>query len=69
MPGHEAGQSAIADAFVRIKAAGKAIGILASDEASARNYVAQGADFVGVGTDVSILARGAEALARTFKMD
>ena len=69
MPGHEAVQSAIADAFVRIKAAGKAIGILASDEASARNYVAQGADFVGVGTDVSILARGAEALARTFKMD
>ena len=55
MPGHEAVQSAIADAFVRIKAAGKAIGILASDEASARGYVAQGADFVGVGTDVSIL--------------
>lgn len=68
-PGHSEVQAAISAAFKRIKASGKAIGILASDEASARYYTSQGADFIGVGTDVSLLARGAEALARTYKVD
>lgn len=66
-PLHSEVQAAVETAFSAIKRAGKAIGILASDEASARRYIEQGADFVGVGTDISLLARGAEALARTYK--
>ncbi len=56
--------AAISDAFERIAAAGKAIGILAFDEASVTAYVDLGARFVGVGGDVSILARGIRDAAR-----
>lgn len=66
-PAHERVQSAIEHAIGRIRHAGKAAGILIADEALARRYLALGATFVAVGTDVTILARGAEALAAKFK--
>jgi len=59
--------SAIGDAIKRIKACGKAPGILTPSEADARNWLECGALFVAVGADVVILARGAEALAAKFK--
>ena len=65
-PTHEVVQAAIDDAFDRIAACGKAIGILIADETLARRYLDRGASFVAVGTDVGLLARGAEALARRF---
>jgi 4-hydroxy-2-oxoheptanedioate aldolase len=60
--------AAIEDAIVRIIATGKAAGILASDEALARRCIELGCMFVAVGSDVGILARGAESLATKFKL-
>src|SRR5690348_1169817 len=57
----------IAKAIRRIRAAGKAPGILTPSEADARHWLECGALFVAVGADVGILARGAEALAAKFK--
>ena len=48
------------------KAAGKFVGVNAFAEASARRYMEWGADFVGVGADVALLARGSEALAAKY---
>src|SRR5262245_61322879 len=57
----------IDDAIRRIRKAGKAPGILTPNEADARHWLGCGALFVAVGSDVGILARGAEALAAKFK--
>jgi 4-hydroxy-2-oxoheptanedioate aldolase len=65
-PAHPAVQEAIEGAFQQVLAAGKAAGVLIADETLARRYLELGASFVAVGTDVTILARGAEALARRF---
>lgn len=66
-PGHAEVQEAIESGIAKIRDAGKAAGILIADEALARRYLDLGASFVAVGTDVTILARGAEALARRFR--
>jgi 4-hydroxy-2-oxoheptanedioate aldolase len=50
-----------------IRGLGNAPGILTSDEALARRYIDAGCLFTAVGVDISILARGAEALAARFK--
>jgi 4-hydroxy-2-oxoheptanedioate aldolase len=60
-------RTAIDDAFARTKRAGKAAGILMTVEADAQRYLKQGVEFVAVGSDVGLLARGAEALAAKFK--
>jgi 4-hydroxy-2-oxoheptanedioate aldolase len=57
----------IDDAIRRIRKSGKAPGILTPNEADARHWLECGALFVAVGSDVGILARGAEALAGKFK--
>jgi len=67
--GHPDVQAAIADAIRRIRAAGKAPGILTPDEALAREYLKQGALFVAVGLDTNLLARGTATLAARFKGD
>lgn len=65
-PGHPEVQAAIEGGIASIRAAGKAVGMLIADEALARRYLELGASFVAVGTDITILARGAEALAGRF---
>jgi 4-hydroxy-2-oxoheptanedioate aldolase len=65
-PGHPEVVEAIESAIGRIRATGKAPGILMIDEARARRCLELGCVFVAVGTDVTVLARGAEALARKF---
>jgi 4-hydroxy-2-oxoheptanedioate aldolase len=59
--------AAIEDAIRRIRACGKAAGILTGDEALARRYIELGCAFTAVGSDIGILARGAENLAAKFK--
>ncbi len=66
-PMHPQVVAAIEDAVARILACGKAAGILVGDEALARRYIEIGCTFVAVGSDIGILARGAEALAAKFK--
>ncbi len=66
-PNHPDVQRAIEDGIARIVKAGKAPGILTSDEAQARHYLSLGALFVAVGLDTQILARQTSALATRFK--
>ncbi len=55
-------QAAMAQVFGAAKAAGKAIGILAPVEADARRYMAMGATFVAVGSDLGVFRAGTQAL-------
>lgn len=66
-PTHPDVVAAIEDAVRRIRACGKPAGILVGDETLTRRYIEIGCAFVAVGSDVGILARGAEALAAKFK--
>ncbi len=62
-PRHPEVVAAIEGAIARILACGKASGILLTEESEIRRVIALGARFVAVGVDVTVLARGAEALA------
>lgn len=59
--------AAIESAFTRIRACGKAPGVLTADEALAQRYLDAGALFVAVGADQSLLRHSASALASRFK--
>jgi len=64
--GHPDVQAAIADGIARIRAAGKAPGILATTEAAARHWLAAGALFVAVGADTMLLDAAARQLLARF---
>jgi 4-hydroxy-2-oxoheptanedioate aldolase len=64
---HPEVQATILDAIHRIRAAGKAPGILTGIEADAHRWLDAGALFVAVGSDLSLLARHTEALGARFK--
>lgn len=66
-PGHPEVEAAIVDALGRITRAGKAAGILTTDDALARRYLDLGATFVAVGLDSNLLARATSQLAAKFK--
>jgi 4-hydroxy-2-oxoheptanedioate aldolase len=66
-PGHPEVQAAIDDAVTRIVKGGKAAGILTTDNALARHYLALGATFVAVGLDGNLLVRATNQLAAEFK--
>ena len=63
---HPAVLAAIEDAIARINRAGKAAGILTTDETLAKHYLELGALFVAVGLDTSLLAQHTSALASRF---
>jgi len=65
--GHPQVQEAIREAARRIRAAGRAAGILATDERVARIYMEWGYNFVAVGVDTLLLARETSALAGRFR--
>jgi 4-hydroxy-2-oxoheptanedioate aldolase len=66
-PGAPEVRRVIADAVSRIRATGKAAGILNFDVAEAKSLIAAGFSFVAVGSDGGLLARRSEALAREFR--
>jgi 4-hydroxy-2-oxoheptanedioate aldolase len=66
-PAHPKVQAAIEDGIQRILKAGKAAGVIATDEALARRYLACGASFVAVGVDALLLMRASRDLAARFK--
>lgn len=66
-PGHLEVVAAIEQAIARIKACGKPPGILTGDERLARRCIELGCLFTAVGSDVGILARGADQLAARFR--
>jgi 4-hydroxy-2-oxoheptanedioate aldolase len=65
---HAEVQSAIRAAIGRIRDCGKAAGILATDDATARRYIEWGTLFTAVGMDAMILARETERLAARFRI-
>ncbi len=65
--GNPAFRPVLEDAMRRIKATGKAPGILTGDEALARRCIELGCLFTAVGADSGILARGSEQLATKFR--
>jgi 4-hydroxy-2-oxoheptanedioate aldolase len=66
-PGHAEVQQAIEDAIRRIRSAGRAAGILSTDETQSRHYLALGCAFVAVGLDGNLLMRATQDLAGKFK--
>jgi 4-hydroxy-2-oxoheptanedioate aldolase len=66
-PKHPDVLKVIDESIARIRACGKAAGILTGDEALAQHYVAQGCLFVAVGADQNVLRDSATALANRFK--
>ena len=64
---HAEVQAALEDAVTRLKAVGKPAGILTLNEEEAKRYIGWGYTFVAVGSDIGLLGRGADALAKRFK--
>jgi 4-hydroxy-2-oxoheptanedioate aldolase len=66
-PKHPDVQAAIKDAAERIRAAGKSAGTLAGNVDDVEYLFGLGYNFTATGSDVGILARGAENIAARFK--
>jgi 4-hydroxy-2-oxoheptanedioate aldolase len=60
-------QKTISDTIRPIRAAGKAGGYLTANEDEAKKRLAEGFQFVAVGSDLGLLVKGADALAKHFK--
>jgi 4-hydroxy-2-oxoheptanedioate aldolase len=65
--GHAEVRGAIRDAFAVIRAAGRAAGAISADEALAREYEAEGCNFLALGTDTGLLAAASAALISRFR--
>ena len=66
-PGHPVVRAAMSDAFAVIRAAGKAAGAISADEALAREYEAEGCNFLALGTDTGLLAAATAAAISRFR--
>jgi 4-hydroxy-2-oxoheptanedioate aldolase len=66
-PAHPEPQQAMQDAVTRLKKMGKPAGILTGNEDEIRRYISWGYTFVAVGSDIGLLGRGADMLAKKFK--
>jgi 4-hydroxy-2-oxoheptanedioate aldolase len=66
-PSHHEVRARIDDAIERIARAGKAPGILCTEETLARHYLARGVRFAAVGVDTTLMAQAMRALAARFK--
>src|SRR5215475_4820096 len=65
--GHAEVQAALEDAVKRLKKIGKPAGILTPNEEEAKRFIQWGYTFVAVGSDLGLLAKNADALAKRFK--
>ncbi|AXJ90724.1 MULTISPECIES: 4-hydroxy-2-oxoheptanedioate aldolase [Acinetobacter] len=66
-PGHEYVQNIIVQTIQKIRAAGKAAGILSADEKLVKQYLELGTEFVAVGVDTSLLMKSMKQLLSKFK--
>jgi 4-hydroxy-2-oxoheptanedioate aldolase len=66
-PQHADVQAAMKNAVDRLTAVSMPAGILTGNEEEARRYIDWGYLFVAVGSDVGLLAKSADALAKKFK--
>jgi 4-hydroxy-2-oxoheptanedioate aldolase len=65
-PGHEDVQTAVQGAIGRSRAAGRPVGVFATDATAARRYRDAGATFLAAGVDTTILASATAALAASY---
>lgn len=65
-PGAAEVQAVVTDTLKRIKASGKAAGILTSDQKLAQTYREIGVEFLAVGSDVGVLRAGLTGLKTAF---
>ena len=65
-PGEASVQAAIAQVFAAVRSAGKPAGILTPVEADARRYLAMGAAFVAVGSDLGVFRSATQQLRDRF---
>jgi 4-hydroxy-2-oxoheptanedioate aldolase len=68
-PQHPEVQKAIEDVAKRLKKLGKPAGILTPVIEEAQRYIEWGYTFVAVGSDLGLLAKGADTLAAHFKQN
>jgi len=66
-PSHPKVQEAIHHGISRILLAGKAPGILATNEGQARMWIEAGVRFPAIGVDITLLSQAAQALAGRFR--
>ena len=66
-PAHPDVVSAMTQGIATVRAAGKAPGILMTNNTASRYYLEKGALFVAVGVDAMLLVQAAKALAAAFK--
>jgi 4-hydroxy-2-oxoheptanedioate aldolase len=64
---HPTVHKAIQEAVARIRASGKAAGILGIDEKTTRDYIQFGCNFVAIGADTMLLASAARELAQRYR--
>lgn len=67
-PRHPEVQAAVTDADARLRALDVPAGVLTADNEEARLFIDSGYTFVAVGSDVGLLARGADSLVRRFSI-
>ena len=60
-------QAAIREVITAARASGKAVGILAPAKVAADRYIDWGCRMVAIGSDLGLLAKGADALVASFK--
>lgn len=65
-PGAPEVQAVVNETLTRIRASGKAAGILTSDQTLAKGYADMGVEFLAVGSDVGVLRGGLLALRAAF---
>lgn len=65
-PGHPEVQEVILDGIATMRAAGKTVGILATDPSLAQQYLDASALFVAVGVDMTLLVKTASGLVQRF---
>lgn len=68
-PNHPEVQKAVIDAIKRIRAAGKAAGILSTLDEVTQQYIDLGTEFVAVGVDTSVLMNSLRDLLSKYKVD
>ncbi len=65
-PGSPEVQEVVVDVLNRIRSAGKAAGILTSDQTLAQSYAKMGVEFLAIGSDVGVLSTGLKALRSKY---
>ena len=68
-PNHPEVQAAVIDAIQRIRASGKAAGILSTLDEVTQKYIDLGTEFVAVGVDTSVLMNSLRTLLSKYKAD